>query len=155
MPFALLPYLDLVNHSAAANAEHYYDSQTESFQLRALSDICEDDEILINYGNFRTTNSTVYLYGFAGDVIIIIIIVVVVVVVVVVLIQLFKHINRLLFPLSLLLIDRVNLNDRIYLQLPVLNPNDNGDWRAKYGKFENGHMIVEFLVEVFSSSSPG
>lgn len=64
-PFSLVPYLDLANHSSTPNAEHEYNMNTQTWHLRAVTDIVKGDEVFISYGTGRNTNSFVYLYGFA------------------------------------------------------------------------------------------
>ena len=47
MPFALTPYLDLVNHSKFDNAKLRFDNSTASFELYSTSDILEGEEVLM------------------------------------------------------------------------------------------------------------
>ena len=63
-PFAIVPYLDLANHSCKHNAMHEYNTASKCYELRSVNDILEGEEVFINYGSGRFTNSYIYLYGF-------------------------------------------------------------------------------------------
>ena len=66
-PLTLVPYLDFVNHSSTPNALCKYEETNRSFVLESTQDICEGEEIFINYGNnTKTNNSLIFLYGFAS-----------------------------------------------------------------------------------------
>ena len=65
MPLTLVPVLDLVNHSyAAQNADHAYNKVTGEFSLVTTKDVEAGEELFINYGEGRDTASFMSLYGF-------------------------------------------------------------------------------------------
>ncbi len=67
MPFALIPYLDLVNHSKFNNATIRFNDPTSSFELYSTSDILEGEEVFINYAEGKGTNTMIYAHGFMQE----------------------------------------------------------------------------------------
>lgn len=83
-PLTMVPFLDFANHAstnsnngpcsfesthkwyADSNALHSYDQSTRSFSLIATRDIDVGEDICISYGNGRSTESFMALYGFPG-----------------------------------------------------------------------------------------
>ena len=64
-PLTLVPVLDFCNHAADANAVHTFETmdKKDTFQLKALRDIREGEEITISYGN-RDSVNFISVYGF-------------------------------------------------------------------------------------------
>jgi len=62
-PFSMVPYFDLLNHSAAPNCGHRFDDSRQSYVVTATSDIASGEECTISYGHL-SNGSLLRLYGF-------------------------------------------------------------------------------------------
>ena len=62
---ALLPYVDMVNHSSKADMTHlFYDDQLDGIVILATKDIPKGTEILFNYSKTFTNLKFFLTYGF-------------------------------------------------------------------------------------------
>jgi hypothetical protein len=67
-PLSLVPFLDFSNHTnpLETNCNHRFDHESQEFQLVTSRDVRAAESLRISYGEGRSTESFMVLYGFTG-----------------------------------------------------------------------------------------